>query len=55
VLERTLRDEPENSDRSPIFNPFERLMTYRFMLITAPTKEAVIHERINPPTASSGR
>jgi hypothetical protein len=55
VLERTLIDEPENNDRIPPFNPFECLMAYRFMLITAPARTAVIFERINPSTASSGR
>jgi hypothetical protein len=31
------------------------LLTYRFMLITAPARRAVIFEIINPRTASSGR
>jgi hypothetical protein len=38
VLERTLIVEPENSDRIPVFKPFECLMIYRFMLITAPAR-----------------
>jgi hypothetical protein len=55
VLERTLKDEPENNDRIPTFNPFECFIKYTFMLTTAPARTAVVFEIINPPTASSGR
>jgi hypothetical protein len=55
VLESTLIDEPENNDRIASFNPFECFMTYTFILIITPTRTAVTLERINPPTASSGR
>jgi hypothetical protein len=55
VLESTLRDGPENNDRIPIFSLFECLMTYTFILIMTPTRTAVMFERINHPTASSGR
>ena len=55
ALETTLSDEPEKSDLIPLFKPLKCLMTYRFMLITAPARTAVIFDTINPPTESSGR
>jgi len=46
VLERTLKDEPENNDRIPTFKPFECFMTNTFMLTTTPARTAVIFEII---------
>jgi hypothetical protein len=49
VLERTLKDEPENNDRISTFKSIECFMTYTFMHTTTPARTAVIFEIINPP------
>jgi hypothetical protein len=55
VLDRTLKVDPEKNEAAVIFKPFECLNTYTFMLTTTPIRPAVMFERINPVTASSGR
>ncbi|MFZ0894602.1 MAG: hypothetical protein WAZ77_08885 [Candidatus Nitrosopolaris sp.] len=55
VLDSTLKVDPEKNEVAVIFKPFECLNTYTFMLTTTPIRTAVMVERINPVTASSGR
>jgi hypothetical protein len=55
VLEITLKVEPEKNEPTLIFKPLECFNTYTFMLTTIPIRTAVIAERMNPNTASSGR
>jgi hypothetical protein len=55
VLEITLKVEPEKKEPTLIFKPLEYFNTYTFMLTTIPIRTAVIVERMNPNTASSGR
>jgi hypothetical protein len=55
VLEITLRVDPEKNEPTLIFKPLECFNTYTFMLTTIPIRTAVIVERMNPNTASSGR
>ena len=55
VLEITLKVEPEKNEPTLIFKPLECFNAYTFMLTTIPIRTAVIVERMNPNTASSGR
>jgi len=55
VLEITLKVDPEKNEPTLIFKPLECFNTYMFMLTTIPMRTAVIVERMNPDTASSGR
>jgi hypothetical protein len=55
VLEIILRVEPEKNEPIFIFKPLECFNTYMFILTTIPMRTAVIVERMNPNTASSGR
>jgi len=55
VLEITLKVDPEKNEPILIFKPLECLNKYRFILTTIPITTAVIVERRNPNTASSGR
>lgn len=55
VLDRTLKVDPEKNEAAVIFKPIECLNTYTFMLTTIPISIAIMFERINPVTASSGR
>lgn len=55
VLESTLKVDPEKNEAVVIFKPLECLNTYTFMLTTTPISTAVMFERMNPVTASSGR
>ena len=55
VLDSTLKVDPEKNEAAVIFKPFEFLNIYTFMLTTTPMRTAVMFERINPVTASSGR
>ena len=54
VLDSTLKVDPEKNE-AVIFKPFKCLKTYTFMLTTTPISTAIMFERINPVTASSGR
>jgi hypothetical protein len=55
VLDSTLKVDQEKNEAAVIFKPSEGLNTYTFMLTTIPISTAVMFERINPVTASSGR
>jgi hypothetical protein len=55
MLEIMLRVQPEKSEPIVIFKFPEYFNMYTFILTTIPISIAVIVERINPTTASSGR
>ena len=55
MLEIMLRVEPEKTDPTVTFKFLEYFNMYTFILTTTPIRIAVIVERINPITASSGR
>ena len=55
VLEIMLRVEPEKSEPTYTLKFPECFTIYTFILTTIPRRIAVIVERINPITASSGR
>lgn len=55
VLEIKLSVEPEKSELIVTFRFPECFIIYTFILTTIPIRIAVIVERINPITASSGR
>ena len=55
VLEIMLRVDPEKSEPMLAFKLPECFSTYTFILTTMPIRIAVIVDRINPVTASSGR
>jgi hypothetical protein len=55
VLEIILKVEPEKSEPMVTFKFPEYFNIYTFILTTIPIRIAVIVERINPITVSSGR
>jgi hypothetical protein len=55
MLEIMLRVEPEKSEPIVTFKFPKYFTIYTFILTTIPISIAVIVERINPITASSGR